>query len=637
MHPDPDRSTTAGLPPEWRLGRHAHPSPSRSLLTQPIPYAIVIMGLQGALMTDTARTTPRLDRLRVKNLRSIGDEGIQVALPHAGPLVLLGENNAGKSNLVRSIEMLFGERWPKNLQVDDHDFFNRDSDGISIDIAASVSGLRCDCGGEVNYIKWSYSARVDGDPCAYERRCTTCVRTFMSNVLRQQLFAMVIGADRRLSYQLSYTSQYTLLSRLMRRLHDKLTADPERRTVLAGIFQSIVEQFEGVAEFSTFRGLLAETSEHLAQNLPYRLDVDFSAYDPSNFFRSLRIHPQFEGEVRSFDELGTGQEQILALAFSYAYAQAFGDYEGLLLVVEEPESHLHPLAQLWLAKRLGDMAGHGLQIAITTHSPHFVDLSRPENLIVVSKPDRTGTKAIQTSRPDLVQKLKATGADPHRTTEASVGEFYSSSATTQIVSALFSRLCVLVEGKTEELSLPDLLRLADFDALKEGVAVVSAEGVSSIARWVRLFTAFNIPTYCVFDTDSDKNGGAAAGPLASRQDIMQALSVDPIAADSDKLSPDPLHVEPRYATLDANFESAMPRLLGPAWDQAYAEALSEVGASKPLRARYAVKLIAERRAAELADLDISPLAGLAGALRALLGTGAKQGPTTIRHSEASSS
>jgi predicted ATP-dependent endonuclease of OLD family len=35
-----------------------------------------------------------------------------VCLSSSGVLVLLGENNAGKSNLTRAIEILFGDQWP---------------------------------------------------------------------------------------------------------------------------------------------------------------------------------------------------------------------------------------------------------------------------------------------------------------------------------------------------------------------------------------------------------------------------------------------------------------------------------------------------------------------------------------------
>jgi putative ATP-dependent endonuclease of OLD family len=467
---------------------------------------------------------PRLDRLIVKNLRSIGGDGVEVKMPTNGPLVLLGENNAGKSNIVRAIDLLFGERWPGTFEPDDHDFFGRDPDGIEIRVEANISGIVCQsCNMPIGYVKWSYDKSSSGNPCTYLKRCA-CWGTYPSKEFRQQLFAMPIGADRRLSYQLSYQSKYTFLSRLMHRFHDCLVADSFRVAELKKIFDYLLAQFSQVKEIKDFRRLLRTTSEDFGQNLAYALDIDFSAYDPSNFYRSLRVHPQLAGDVRSFDELGTGQEQVLALAFAYAYAKSFGAQSGLILAVDEPEAHLHPLAQQWLASRLNRLATDGLQVVVTTHSPHFVDLSRPENLVIVRKDGpSTQTRVTQVDRTSLAAKLVARGADSARTQADTVGPFYAASATEGVLTALFSRACVLVEGTTESLALPPLLALAGLDPLKAGIAVVSVNGVGNVAKWHRLFSILGVPTYCIFDTDSDKTGVKASELLTKRTDIMTAL------------------------------------------------------------------------------------------------------------------
>ncbi len=72
----------------------------------------------------------------------------------------------------------------------------------------------------------------------------------------------------------------------------------------------------------------------MLESMSYGLQIDFSAYDPSNYFHSLKVFPQEGDDIRTFEELGTGQEQLLALAFSYAFAKGF--YRGIILVVKEP-------------------------------------------------------------------------------------------------------------------------------------------------------------------------------------------------------------------------------------------------------------------------------------------------------------
>src|SRR5262249_22049378 len=149
----------------------------------------------------------------------------------------------------------------------------------------------------------------------------------------------------------------------------------------------------------------------MAKGMTYGLEIDFSAYDPSNFFHSLRAFPHEEGETRTLDELGTGQEQILALAFAHAYAKAFKG-QVLILVIEEPEANLHPLAQDWLARRIRRMAEEdGLQVVITTHSPSFVSLTGLEGLVLVRKPEKW-TEAVQLTARRLAKFCIDNGADP---------------------------------------------------------------------------------------------------------------------------------------------------------------------------------------------------------------------------------
>ena len=529
--------------------------------------------------------SPRLESLQVTNYRSIGATPVFLRFPQHGPLVVLGENNAGKSNISRCIDLLFGERWPSTFQPEPHDFHGRDPDGIAIKIGAEISGFECECGGEVTYIELEYDiSRNDGDPCKYSRRCDSCRKTMVSKRLRSQLFCMLIGADRGLSYQLSYASKFTLLSKLMHRFHTALLSDFSRKERLSSIFNSLLEQFDGVHEFSEFRSALTEMSEELAGNLSYRLDIDFSAYDPSNFFRSLRVHPTLSGEVRSFDELGSGQAEILALSFAYAYAKAFGQQSSLLLIIDEPESHLHPIAQQWLADRLTRLSTNGLQVVITTHSPHFVDLSRPENLVLVRRENgsNTATTVTQLTRENFAQELILRGSHPGRTTPDSVGEFYASGATTEITSGIFAKACVIVEGRTESLSLPELLRLVGFDPLRYGIAFIPVDGVANLAKWHRFYELLGIPVYPILDTDNNDKSN-----LAARKDLMRAIGHN--VAEAVNMPTEPLFVRDRYAAFSPNFEDAMKVALGARWDQLADIAQQQVGPNKPLIARYVAR------------------------------------------------
>jgi putative ATP-dependent endonuclease of the OLD family len=331
-----------------------------------------------------------------------------------------------------------------------------------------------------------------------------------------------------------------------------------------------------------------DTVERFGGNFRYALDIDFSAYDPSNYFRSLRVHPTLQDQVRNFDELGTGQEQVLALAFAYAYARAFGKHSGLLLVIDEPESHLHPLAQRWLADQIRDLSQEeGLQIIISTHSPLFIDLEHPENILLVRRESEDSPTTVkQHSLEQLDKQLKSMHAKTGG--PASIGPFYSASATPEITSGFFARCCLLVEGPTEALALPPLLQLVGFDALREGIAVIPCGGLGAIARWIRLYEAFGIPTYAMFDSDSKLSEGRRPD-AAARQDLEATLG-----ASNTHAAELPITVRTKYTICDSDFESAMTSVIGEPWVKAYDSSSKLIGsgsALKPMRARHAASLI----------------------------------------------
>lgn len=569
-------------------------------------------------------SAPRVESISINNYRSVGGEPVRLTLPPAGPLVLLGENNSGKSNITRAIDLLFGERWPSTHMPEDHEFYGRNRDGVAIKIGAKVAGVRCRCGSDVEYMRWHFDSQ-ETPACVYNYSCTSCHLSYVSREMREQILCMFIGADRNLGYQLSYASKFTLLSKLMHRFHQALVGDEARGEKLKEIFLTTVAQFESVEEFAEFRTTLQRMTQELGQGLTHLLDIDFSAYDPSNFFRSLRVHPKFAGAVRSFDELGTGQAQILALAFAYAYARCFRQQTGLILVVDEPEAHLHPLAQQWLSRKLGNLASDGLQVVVTTHSPHFVDLARPENLVFVRKGGvDEPTRSQQLARPVLVSSLLARGAHATRTTEQSVGSFYSACATTEVVDGVFAKACVLVEGLTEALAIPELLRLVGMEPTQLGLSFIHVQGIKNIAKWARFFASFDIPVYVICDTDSDKTGKDAKEMRAARADILTSLGVD--SSEADFVAARPLHVFDTHAVVEPQFEGAMKELIGTRWVELVTEGAEQVGESKPLLARYAAQRVT------LGELQVGAIAvlnDLASRLKQLVSDGDRAALTGI--------
>lgn len=539
----------------------------------------------------------RITYLEISGFRSVHDE-VGIRIPPGKPLVLIGENNAGKSNIVRALDHLLGDRWPGSWAPEDHDFHERNTNH-SIRISGDVVGVSY---GGVDVDRFLLTS-ADGRTEINIEFADGGTR-WPNNETRGQLPCVVINADRRLSYQLSYASQWTMLSKLMQRFHKALVADPNRRDALKAHFEALHKVFDGVPEYAAFVERLQHEVGQLSRNMPYGLDIDFSAYDPSNYFRALRVSPKLDGENRSYDELGTGQEQVLALGFAYAYAAAFGaSGEGLVLVIEEPEAHLHPLAQDWLASQLHRFSAEGVQVVITTHSPSFIDLRNLDALVLVRK-EEGATVVSQLTAAGLAAYCNDYGAP--KATPASILEHYDINATSALRAGFFARAVVLVEGATESFALPVLLKKLGVDLTRLGIACIAVGGKGNLAKWWRLYTAYSIPTYVIFDNDtSDDDAGT------KRCDVLSTLGVAESDLTAYQEAAEPV-IQHAFAVMGVDFETTLRSLL-PEYSDLEAQCSKDHGGiGKPFVARW----VAER----LTSIDSHELSNLASQVRGLVGS-----------------
>ncbi|MBB5437936.1 putative ATP-dependent endonuclease of OLD family [Pedobacter sp. AK017] len=460
----------------------------------------------------------KIKSISIEGFRSIRDE-VTLRFPDNKPIVLIGENNCGKSNVIRALDVLFGEFHPKYKDIEHFDHHGRDSQ-TAIVISTEVSGYQGQLGRNppqrLNAFKFKSVKGAESEYVAILEDNTNS--TYISNDLRGELTSIIVNAEHNLAYQLSYTSKYTLLSKVMKVLHKSLVSDEKRVERLKALYLEIQNTFDEVPEFKGFKGSMSSISGQILANMSYMLQIDFSAYDPSNYFKSLRVNPVEGIEARSFEELGTGQQQLLALAFAHAYCKSFinGD---IILILDEPESHLHPLAQKWLSRMITKMASDGLQIVITTHSANFIDLLNIEGLYLLRK-DGQATTVTNHSAASLYKHCIATGANSERTKEETVVPFYANHSTTHILNGFFAKKIVLVEGLTEELALPIYLERVGLDVNREGIEILGVQGKGNLAKWWRLFTLYGIPTFVCFDNDDkhDKQGN-------QRTDSLKAIGI----------------------------------------------------------------------------------------------------------------
>ena len=140
------------------------------------------------------------------------------------------------------------------------------------------------------------------------------------------------------------------------------------------------------------------------QGLLDRLVPDAGQLTTPTGERKLSIEFKQAGSDRTLPikKLGTGVEQLVMTAYA-----GYRHDRGALLLLEEPEAHLHAGAQRQLAEQLNEWAGSH-QILAATHSPIFMDACQPDRsqiLLVEKTGDKSSVRPADDLVPDVLREL----------------------------------------------------------------------------------------------------------------------------------------------------------------------------------------------------------------------------------------
>ena len=125
---------------------------------------------------------------------------------------------------------------------------------------------------------------------------------------------------------------------------------------------------------SVFRNILLQLSKYQSKWQRFQKQVEsvFPGYSVAVSFdpdsdENINCIVRRGGTEYPIDTCGTGVLQCIQI---FSYANLFAP---TILLLDEPDSHLHPNNQKQLARELIDVAGTGMNIVISTHSKHLVE------------------------------------------------------------------------------------------------------------------------------------------------------------------------------------------------------------------------------------------------------------------------
>jgi putative ATP-dependent endonuclease of the OLD family len=210
------------------------------------------------------------------------------------------------------------------------------------------------------------------------------------------------------------------------------------------------------------------------------------------------------------DQNGLGFNNLLYMAVllaAIADAPKDDDPQLRVMLVEEPEAHLHPQLQDLLMRFIEGEAGDGTQVIVTSHSPNFASSARVERLAVVSRPTGGG--------PPVARLPGRFGLEPMQL--AYLRRFLDVTK----ASLFFARGVILVEGIAEQLVIPELARRLGHKLAPAGVSVINIGGVA-FPPFSDLFGPGRLPYRLAVVSDSDpdleaeEDADAAISPRAEK-------------------------------------------------------------------------------------------------------------------------
>ena len=413
-------------------------------------------------------------RIQIENYRSIEN----LTLPFGELNALVGSNNAGKSNILKALNIILGETWPTK-PFTERDFFGGDLNrAIAITVIFdrplasdnAVGGFRLtyDLANDLDY----FAVDLAGNPVPGYRGGVKRI----SRDMRSEVALLYVGLNREATDQIRAT-QWTLYGKLLRQIEQGI-ADPVKQQFSTDVATAVATHIQAHLTQAE-----AEISDFIQQQTGLSVQLAFRLLSSLEVLRSVRPYV-IEGALHTDPEdVGAGVQSALAIGIAKAYAEIVR--QPLMLAIEEPELFLHPHGCRNFFRLLKELAAPDLQIVYTTHERAFVDAGEYQAINIVRKGPRGTTVTTGSSVPfAATDRLKLQTRFDDRLNEV-----------------FFASCVVLCESEPDEIACRCALQSEGVDLDRDSISVIGVGGINEVQMVAELLSGFGIPTICVTDED----------------------------------------------------------------------------------------------------------------------------------------
>ena len=482
-----------------------------------------------------------ISELKIKGYKN--SKETSVIKLNKGLNILIGENGCGKTAIVNALRLILRE--PEALyQLSSDDFYcSGDKSYIAneIEIDASFSELSDD--EKITFLSW-LTAELDAELHLTVKENKNKVGYYKRNWWGGKSSASAFEEDtfdrinciylpplRDAESKLS-NSRNSKISQLIKK---KYGDNGEKLVQKVSDFnKSIIDNADGsYNEITDVKNLINKRIlETLGKSLGQSINLQFSETTLNKIVDNIRMvfFPNTnETDIKKFRELTTnsmGYNNLLYIATVFSELELLENNDCFqVLLIEEPEAHLHPQLQVRFIKYLQVLSKElvNSQIIVTSHSPVLASSVDIDSLVHVAGSD---THICTTCLIDKHFKAFSDEGSEEYKEHKREKEFLNRWLDATKSTMLFSKGIIMVEGIAESLIIPKLaeLVLKEYNNSVEetnklpltlnecGISVININGIN-FKYFLKLFGNFdsssgdNVPIYCsaITDRDPDKD------------------------------------------------------------------------------------------------------------------------------------
>lgn len=243
------------------------------------------------------------------------------------------------------------------------------------------------------------------------------------------------------------------------------------------------------------------------------LEIEFQMPSVEMILTSPKIYAD-DGFKNTVDNKGHGLQRAIIFSIIRCYSELITGKMGekkrtLILAIEEPELYMHPQAQRTVRKVLSNICKNGDQVIYSTHSALLLDVGDFDQIIRIEAHQikKDNQKFVESHIWQLPMSAMIKDVNLRHpginATEESIRELYYNAYHPARAEGFFANKIILVEGATEQYSLPIYAEAAGYPLDNLNIAVVDCGGKGSMDRLYRIFNELGISSYLLFDYDKD--------------------------------------------------------------------------------------------------------------------------------------